>query len=100
MFDLTSPFAPFLIVTYAIGIFNTYQGLYFIYKFFDGYGALSPWQVSNANSSKEKKQLMPASYILIPPNKATKSQKYILLLQAALYFLSVFIIWQIAQQYN
>ncbi len=92
--DLSSPYAPFLVVSYGIGIWNTYQGLFLLYKFFKGYGGRFP---KTLFQNRKKGPQLTYKDFLVLPNKATRINRITLLIQIGLAFASVFILWQIVK---
>ena len=89
---------PFYIGFVIIGVFNFYQGLVCLYKFFNGYGAYSfldapPKQ--KENGAKKTGFDIDILYLIVPPEKTTTLRKITLLIYSLLCFASIGILYLI-----
>ena len=98
MLDLSSPYASFIIIFYVVGLVNLVQGVFFSYKYINGFGAIFPREQLFKNFTSGKRYATNFSNLIVSPDKATKNHRLTLLAYIILMFLSVFILLQLVRQ--
>jgi hypothetical protein len=91
MFNLSSPFAPFLLFASFVALSNIAQAFYLTYKLFNGYGMTFP----DVSHTFGKRHVATFSELLVAPDKAGRTQKFVLFVTGFLFFASVFIMIRI-----